>query len=201
MRRWLIWLPVSVGLLALLVWRTRPWEAAALAGRLDLLSVAGAVALNVLIVVLWAVRSAGLMRAVGNPLSVRRLVPVVSFANTVNNLTPASTGEVLRAVILKRRYGMPFERSTAVILAERFWAILIMLATALAASVGTIIPAGPLLVVAAWVVAVGLIVLPPVAYSNGIRPGRLAERSARRPIGSRAGCEASPRASPRSTTC
>ncbi len=142
------------------------------------------------------------MRAVGYPLSFRRLVPVVSFANTVNNLTPASTGEVLRAVILKRRYGIPYERSTAVILAERFWAILIMLATALAASVGTIIPAGPLLVVAAWVVAVALIVLPPVAYSNGIRPGRLVERFGS-PAGSGPGpaAIASPRASPRSMTC
>ena len=180
MRRWLIWLPVSVGLLVLLVWRTRPWEASALAGRLDLLPLVGAVALNVLIVAAWAVRSAGLMRAVGYPLSFRRLVPVVSFANTVNNLTPASTGEVLRAVILKRRYAIPYERSTAVILAERFWAILIMLATALAASIGTIVPAGPALVVAAWVAAAAVIVLPVAAYGVGIRPGRLAERVASR---------------------
>ena len=180
MRRWLIWFPVSVGLLALLVWRTRPWEATALAGRLDLVPLAGAVALNVLIVALWAVRSAGLMRAVGWPLSFRRLVPVVSFANTVNNLTPASSGEVLRAVILKRRYGIPYERSTAVILAERFWAILIMLSTALAASVGTIIPAGPLVSGAAWLIAAALVVLPGVAYSVGIRPGRLAESVATR---------------------
>ncbi len=180
MRRWLIWVPVSVGLLALLVWRTRPWEAAALAGRLDLLPLAGAVALNLLVVAAWAVRSAGLMRGVGYPLSFRRLVPVVAFANTVNNLTPASSGEVLRAVILKRRYGIPYERSTAVILAERFWAILIMLATALAASVGTIFPAVPVLVAAAWVAAAALVILPSVAYSVGIRPGRLAERIASR---------------------
>jgi uncharacterized protein (TIRG00374 family) len=180
MRRWLVWVPVSVGLLALLVWRTRPWEAAALAGHLDLAPLAGAVALNLPVVALWAVRSAGLMRAVGYPLSLPRLIPVVSFANTVNNLTPASSGEVLRAVILKRRYGIPYERSTAVILAERFWAILIMLATALAASVGTVVSAGAALVSAAWVGAAALVVLPSVAYKVGLRPGRLAARIASR---------------------
>lgn len=180
MRRWLIWLPISLGLLALLVWRTRPWEAAALAGRLDLVPLAAAVGLNIVVIAAWAVRSAGLMRAVGYPLSIRQLVPVVSFANTVNNLTPASSGEVLRAVILKRRYGVPYERSTAVILAERFWAILIMLATALAASVGSLVAAGPALVLIAWIAAAVLVVLPSAAYRAGIRPGRVAERIAMR---------------------
>ena len=180
MRRWLIWLPVSVGLLALLVWRTRPWEASALAGRLDLLPLVGAVALNVLIVAAWAVRSAGLMRAVGYPLSIRRLVPVVSFANTVNNLTPASTGEVLRAVILKRRYAIPVRTLDGsdprrAVLGDPHHA-----GTALAASIGTIVPAGPALVVAAWVAAAAVIVLPIAAYGVGIRPGRLAERVASR---------------------
>ncbi len=180
MRRWLIWLPISVALLALLVWRTRPWEATALAGRLDLLPLLAAIGLNVLVVTAWAVRSAGLMAAVGYPLSFRQLVPIVSFANTVNNLTPASSGEVLRAVILKRRYSVPYESSTAVILAERFWAILIMLATALAASVGSLVAAGPLTVAAAWIAAAIVVVAPSVAYRLGIRPGRVAERIASR---------------------
>ncbi len=178
MRRWLIWAPISAGLLALLVWRTRPWEAAALAGRLDLRPLAVAVALNALVIAAWAVRSADLMAAVGNPLSVRRLVPIVSFANTINNLTPASSGEVLRAIILKRRHGVPYERSTAVILAERFWAILVMLATALAACVGSIVVAAPTLVVGAWIAAAGFVLVPSLAYAAGIRPGRVAERVA-----------------------
>jgi glycosyltransferase 2 family protein len=180
MRRWLIWLPISVGLLALLVWRTRPWEAAALAGRLDAVPLMAAIGLNALVIAAWAVRSAGLMGAVAYPLTLRQLVPVVSFANTVNNLTPASSGEVLRAVILKRRYGVPYERSTAVILAERFWAILIMLATALAASAGTLVAAGPPAVAAAWLAAAVAVVAPSLAYRLGIRPGRVAERIASR---------------------
>jgi uncharacterized protein (TIRG00374 family) len=55
-----------------------------------------------------------------------------------------------------------------------------MLATALAASIGTIVPAGPALVVAAWAAAAALVVLPGAAYGVGIRPGRLAERVASR---------------------
>jgi uncharacterized protein (TIRG00374 family) len=180
MRRWLIWLPISVGLLVLLVWRTRPWEAAALAGRLDPVPLIAAIGLNAFVIAAWAVRSAGLMAAVGYPLTIRQLVPVVSFANTVNNLTPASSGEVLRAVILKRRYGVPYEHSTAVILAERFWAILIMLASAIAASVGSLVAAGSPGVVVAWVAAAAFVIAPGVAYRLGIRPGRVAERIATR---------------------
>jgi hypothetical protein len=56
------------------------------------------------------------MAGVGHPLPLPALVPLVSFANTISNLTPASAGEVLRAVILRDRYGVPVVRSTAVIL-------------------------------------------------------------------------------------
>ena len=186
MRRWLVWVPISVGLLALLIWQTRPWEAAALAGRLSPGLLVLAVAVNAFVIAAWAIRSAVLMRAVGYPMPVRRLVPIVAFANTINNLTPASSGEVLRAIILKRRYDVPYERSTTIILTERFWALLIMLATALAASVGTIFAGGPILVTLAWVAAAAVIVAPNAAYAVGIRPGRIAERIAG-PTGAQSG--------------
>jgi hypothetical protein len=80
------------------------------------------VALNVVVIGAWAVRSERLMAAVGHPLPVTSLVPIVSFANTINNLTPASAGEAVRALILRRRHGVPYGRSTAVIVAERLWA-------------------------------------------------------------------------------
>ena len=139
MRRWYVWVSISVVLLGLLVWRTRPWEA--LATGADWQPLVVVVLLNLVVIAAWAVRSERLMAAVGHPIPVRALVPVVSFANTINNLTPASSGEALRAVILRRRHGVPYGRSTAVILVERLWAIWIMAISAGAAALGTLVPA------------------------------------------------------------
>jgi uncharacterized membrane protein YbhN (UPF0104 family) len=174
MRRWYVWLTVSVVLLGLLVWRTKPWEALATGADWRLLAVV--VALNGLVIAMWAIRSGRLMAAVGHPLPVASLVPVVSFANTINNLTPASTGEALRAVILRRRHGVPYGPSTAVILAERFWAIWIMAVTAGAAAVGTIVPASPPLVVLAWIAAIVASFAPSFTYRAGLRPISFAAR-------------------------
>jgi len=168
MRRWYVWVSVSVVLLGLLVWRTKPWEALATGADWRVLAIV--VALNGLVIAMWTIRSARLMAAVGHPVPMTSLVPVVSFANTINNLTPASTGEALRAVILRRRHGVPYGSSTAVILAERFWAIWIMAVTAGAAAIGTIIPASPPLTVLAWITAIGASLAPSFTYRAGLRP-------------------------------
>ena len=112
MRRWYVWVTVSVALFGLLIWRTRPWEALSTGADWRLLALV--VALNVVVIGAWAVRSERLMAAVGHPLPVTSLVPIVSFANTINNLTPASAGEAVRALILRRRHGVPYGQSTAV---------------------------------------------------------------------------------------
>jgi uncharacterized protein (TIRG00374 family) len=190
MRRWYVWVTVSVVLLGLLAWRTRPWEALATGADWRLLTVV--VALNVVVIGAWAVRSERLMAAVGHPLPVLALVPIVSFANTINNLTPASTGEALRALILRRRHGVPYGRSTAVILAERFWAIWIMAVTAGAAAVGTVIPAEPPLIGLAWIAAVGASFAPSIAYALGLRPASFVARIVSPPSAAELGPEAPP---------
>jgi glycosyltransferase 2 family protein len=178
-RRWYIWLPISLGLLGLVVWRTRPWEAAALASQLDVRPLLLAAALNVVVVLLWAERSRSLMAAVGSPLPTTTLIPVTSLANTLNNLTPASSGEIMRALILRRRFGVPYPRSTAVIVIERLWAIGLMLVSALAASVGVLVASNPPLVLVAWLVAVAAAFAPSALYALELRPGRLLGRWAR----------------------
>jgi uncharacterized protein (TIRG00374 family) len=172
MRRWYVWVSVSIVLLGLLVWRTRPWEA--LATGADAPPLVVALAINVVVIAAWAVRSERLMAAVGHPLATTALVPIVSFANTINNLTPASAGEALRAVILRRRHDVPYGRSTAVILVERLWAIWIMAVTAAAAAVGTVVPAPAGVVGLAWAAGLVATFVPAVAYRAGLRPAALA---------------------------
>jgi uncharacterized protein (TIRG00374 family) len=174
MRRWYVWVSVSIGLFALLVWRTRPWEAFETGA--DWRPLVAVLALNIIVIAAWAIRSERLMAAVGHPLPLLALVPIVSFANTINNLTPASSGEALRAVILRRRHDVPYGKSTAVILVERLWAIWIMAMSAGAAALGTIVPTGSGIVVAGWTVAVAGIFAPAVAYRAGLRPAALVAR-------------------------
>lgn len=182
-----VWIPISALLLAFVIWRTRPWEIAELGVRVDGLTIAVVVLLNGAVILLWAIRSAALMAGVGYPLPLRALVPLVSFANTIGNLTPASAGEALRALILRDRYGVPLTRSTAVILAERLWAIGIMALSAGAAALVTIghLPAAP--AAAIWGAAIVACFLPTVAYRGGIRPGRLLERWNPQPTAGRVG--------------
>jgi glycosyltransferase 2 family protein len=168
MRRWYVWVTVSVALFGLLIWRTRPWEALSTGADWRLLALV--VALNVVVIGAWAVRSERLMAAVGHPLPVTSLVPIVSFANTINNLTPASAGEAVRALILRRRHGVPYGRSTAVIVAERLWAIWIMAVSAGAAAVGTLMGAGPALAAVAWAAAIVAAFAPSFGYALGMRP-------------------------------
>jgi uncharacterized protein (TIRG00374 family) len=168
MRRWYVWVSVSVVLFALLVWRTRPWEV--FETEADWRLLIAAVALNVVVVAAWTIRSERLLAAIGHPLGLAALVPIVSFANTINNLTPASSGEALRAVILRRRHDVPLSRSTAIILVERLWAIWIMALSAGAAALGILVPAHSLLVVGGWVTATAMIFAPAVAYRLGLRP-------------------------------
>lgn len=174
MHRWYVWVSISVVLFGLLVWRTRPWEA--FAPGADWRPLIAVIALNVAVIAAWSVRSARLMAAVGHPLSLLALVPIVSFANTINNLTPASAGEALRAVILRRRHGVPYGRSTAVILVERLWAIWIMATSAGAAALGTVAPASPGIVAAGWIAATVAIFAPAIAYRVGFRPAAFAAR-------------------------
>jgi uncharacterized membrane protein YbhN (UPF0104 family) len=171
MRRVVVPLAISVAIMGLLVARTRPWDALSV-GSIDGRLLAVAVAANAVVVAAWAFRSSSLMQAVGYPIRPGPIVPVVSFANTVNNLTPASSGEVLRAMILRRRYGVPYPASIAVILVERFWAIGVMAVSAAAAAAGSILGFPAPLVVVAWVIALAASAAPAAVGRMGFRPAR-----------------------------
>lgn len=58
----------------------------------------------------------------------RDLFPITAIGYMGNNIYPARAGEVLRAVILKRRYGVSISASLATILVERVFDGVVMLA-------------------------------------------------------------------------
>jgi len=58
----------------------------------------------------------------------RTMFPVVAIGYMGNNIYPARAGEVLRAVVLKRREGVPVSASLATIIVERIFDGVVMLA-------------------------------------------------------------------------
>lgn len=58
----------------------------------------------------------------------RTMFPIVTIGYMGNNIYPARAGEVLRAVVLKRREGVPISASLATIIVERIFDGVVMLA-------------------------------------------------------------------------
>jgi glycosyltransferase 2 family protein len=167
LRRPIVWIPISIGLLALLAWRSRIWEAGRALDGLDLRPVLGAVLLCGVIALLWAVRSANLLGAAGRPVGILPLVPMTTFANTINNLTPGSAGEIVRMYLLRAHHGVDYATSGAIVFIERVGAIGYLASSALLAWLAWLeaIPAA-----LAVVIGLALVVGPNVAYRVGLRP-------------------------------
>lgn len=168
-----VWLPITIGLFAIVIWRARPWDAADRLGSIDPWPLLLAIALNLVIVLLWAIRSSSLLRRAGSPVGVVPLVPMVALANTVNNVTPGSVGEVLRLYLLKARHGVGYSIGTAVVLIERIIAIGYLAGSGLIAWAVHLAGAPAWL---AWAGFLALAALPAVPYLLGLRPTMVAAR-------------------------
>lgn len=177
MSRWLrrpvVWLPISGALLAFVAWRSQVWKASEVLGAPEPLPLVVAILLNGPIVVLWAIRSGDLLAAARHPVAVGPLLPMTAFANTINNLTPGSAGEVVRAWLLRAHHGVPYATGAAVIVIERVVAIGYMGVSAAIAWGGHAVGlSGPLQLV----LLVALAASPGLVYATGLRPAAAAGR-------------------------
>jgi glycosyltransferase 2 family protein len=166
----LLWVPVSAGLLILLVWRSRLWDAAAALAIVDPGALLLAVAVSAVIPVFWAARSADLIVASGHAVPVGSMIPMTVFANMINNLTPGSSGEVLRVWLLRAHHGVDIATGTAVVAIERLVAIGYLAGSAILIWVGHLWNWPPVVVLA--LVAL-LAVAPGAVYRVGLRPSAM----------------------------
>ena len=171
MRRWLrhplVWGSISLALLGLVAVRSRAWELGDRLGQADIGPILGAVALNGVIVLAWAARSSDLLAGAGRPVRIAPLVPMTAFANTINNITPGSVGELARLYLLRAHHGVDYTTGAAVVVVERVVAIGLLGASAailwIAWSIGIWLP---LTIVALLILAL----LPSLVYRLGLRP-------------------------------
>lgn len=174
MSRWLrhplVWGSISFALLALVAWRSRAWELGDRLGTADFRLILLAVGLNVVITVAWAARSSNLLAGAGHAVPVGPLVPMTAFANTINNVTPGSVGELVRLYLLRSHHGVSYTAGAAVVVVERFVAIALLGASAAILWATWSLRLWPLMSVGALVVVA---LLPSVIYRVGIRPTAL----------------------------
>ncbi len=162
-----LWIPVSTGLLTLLVWRSHLWELGSSLVLEDPPAIGAALAISAVIPLLWAARSVDLLAAAGRPVALRPMIPMTLFANMINNLTPGSSGEIVRVWLLRAHHGVEAATGTAVVAIERLGAFGYLAGSAIIIWLGHL-GGWPSAVVAALVVVLAL--APGVVYRLGARP-------------------------------
>ena len=170
LRHPLVWGSISIALLALVAWRSRAWELGDRLGDADPRPIAAAVLLNVLILVAWAARSSNLLTGAGWHVPVLPLIPMTAFANTINNITPGSAGELVRLYLLRARYDVDYTTGAAIVLIERIVAIVLLGASAACLWLTFALALPP------WIAAIAILFVafaPSVVYRSGIRPTRV----------------------------
>ncbi|MBA4380220.1 MAG: TIGR00374 family protein, partial [Anaerolinea sp.] len=129
MKRWQFWIGLAISLFFMyLVVSKLEWGAFWLAVRTaNYWWILPGVAVYFLAVWARAWRWHYLLKPI-KPIKTRVMFPITCIGYMGNNIYPARAGEVLRAVVLKRREGVPISASLATIIVERIFDGVVMLA-------------------------------------------------------------------------
>lgn len=137
--RWGLQGAVAAGLFGLVVWRAEPWS---VGGHYDDFAVwpaAGAVALNVPLLGLLAMRGRFTLMRLGYEVPLLALLPISTLGNVAGSMTPAAAGDLVRTPFLKDRHGIPYAHGVAVVLHERGFSLAVLaLSTGVAAGWSTL---------------------------------------------------------------
>jgi len=156
------WLALLIGLAigAAVIWISHPaaiWESLR---EVDLVPLLGALLLNVPVVALRSFRAQVILRFLGYDVSFRSMISVQLVGQTSSTITPAASGDFVRAYMWRRTQAIPVRDGAAVVTFERIYSLFLLIAVAL------LLIALPRHGVIGWIgVAVGLVVatLAPVA--------------------------------------
>jgi uncharacterized membrane protein YbhN (UPF0104 family) len=159
--RWLLLLAGSA-LFALFLWQLDLESAAEALRDAEPWALASALLLNVVLIALFGLRSHLVLLRLGHRLPLSLVVPIALVGNVAGALTPAASGEALRAAALSAHADVPVRDSVALVFFERGVSLYLLI-------VGTLAGAAWLALPAAWAVAAyagllaGVLALPVVA--------------------------------------
>jgi uncharacterized protein (TIRG00374 family) len=126
----LLALLIGLAIASAVIWVSRPdamWEGIR---EVDPGPLLVALLLNVPVVLLRAVRTQVVLRFLGHKVSFRSMVPVQLVGQTSSTLTPAASGDYLRAYIWRRTQGIPIRVGAAVVTFERIYSLGLLVAVA-----------------------------------------------------------------------
>ena len=94
----------------------------------DLMLVLAALALNVPVIWLRSLRAQIIVRHLGYRVPMRSMVPVQLVGQTSSTITPAASGDYVRAYLWRSGHGVPVRVGAAVVTFERLYSLFLMVA-------------------------------------------------------------------------
>lgn len=131
LRRYVVPISISVALIVVLTLISRPREILQSLTETHLWAVGAAVLVNVPIVFLRAVRTDLLLRPSDFKLKYSLLLGVQLIGQTSSSITPAASGDIVRAYLWRRGANVPLRVGAAVVAFERIYSLGLMIALAL----------------------------------------------------------------------
>jgi len=96
--------------------------------QVELLPLIGALALNVPVVVLRAYRAQVVVAHLDHRVSMRHMMPIQLVGQTSSALTPAASGDFVRAYLWRRSDSVPLRVGAAVVMFERLYSLWLLIA-------------------------------------------------------------------------
>ncbi|MGH7765536.1 MAG: lysylphosphatidylglycerol synthase transmembrane domain-containing protein [Candidatus Dormibacteraceae bacterium] len=121
---------IGLGIGVVLLWLSHPaaiWEALQ---EVALLPILGALLLNGPVVVLRSIRAQVVLRFLGHASPFLHMIRVQLVGQTSSSVTPAASGDYLRAYIWRRTQGIPVRDGAAVVTFERLYSLYLLGAVA-----------------------------------------------------------------------
>jgi uncharacterized protein (TIRG00374 family) len=127
------WLALLIGLAigAAVIWISHPARIWASLQEVEVAPLLAALLLNVPVVALRAFRAQVILRSLGHRVSFRSMVPVQLVGQTSSTITPAASGDYVRAYMWRRTEAIPVRDGAAVVTFERIYSLFLLVAVAL----------------------------------------------------------------------
>ena len=113
-----------------MIWVSHPaaiWDSLQ---EVDTWPLVGALALNIPIVMLRAFRAQVIIRFLGYKVSFVSMIPVQLIGQTSSTITPAASGDYVRAYLWRRGHEVPLRAGAAVVTFERLYSLFLLVAVA-----------------------------------------------------------------------
>jgi len=122
---------IGVAIGAVVIWVSHPAAIWRSLQEVDAWPLVAALALNVPIVLLRAFRAQVIVRFLGYRVSFFSMIPVQLIGQTSSTITPAASGDYVRAYLWRRGQEVPLRVGAAVVTFERLYSLFLLVAVAL----------------------------------------------------------------------